>query len=75
MFYKFQRHTLLKNKFSALKKKMIEVANPSLASDKQTQFGNSRQLDPSDCIFVFKDTQSDYEEPHSDQEVNFLFKA
>ena len=38
-------------------------------ADGQTQFGNTRCLEPSDSIFVFKETQSDYEEPSSDQEV------
>ncbi|KAL7304583.1 hypothetical protein TKK_0003365 [Trichogramma kaykai] len=44
------------------------------SSDTQTQFGNARQLDPSDSIFVFKDTLSDYEEPPSDdEEVQIYF--
>lgn len=52
---------------------MVETKTPSQArSDSGTQFGNARQLDPSDSIFVFKDTFSDYEEPPSDNdEVNY----
>ncbi|XP_029042685.2 RNA pseudouridylate synthase domain-containing protein 2-like isoform X1 [Osmia bicornis bicornis] len=38
-------------------------------TDQQTQFGNERKLEPSDCIFVFKESYSDYEEPSSDGEV------
>ncbi|XP_034175926.1 pseudouridylate synthase RPUSD2 isoform X1 [Osmia lignaria lignaria] len=38
-------------------------------TDRQTQFGNERKLEPSDCIFVFKESYSDYEEPSSDGEV------
>ncbi|KAL6257606.1 hypothetical protein P5V15_011183 [Pogonomyrmex californicus] len=49
---------------------MVEMTAPT-KSDGQTQFGNTRQLDPSDCIFVFKNTLSDYEEPLSDEEVSF----
>lgn len=41
--------------------------------DKQTQFGNSRILNSSDSIFVFKQTESDYEEPSSDDEVRYCF--
>lgn len=37
--------------------------------DRQTQFGNTRKLDLSECIFVFKSSKSDYEEPLSDEEV------
>ncbi|KAI4486441.1 hypothetical protein M0804_005811 [Polistes exclamans] len=50
--------------------KMVETNGPSQATDEQTQFGNARQLEPSECIFVFKDTLSDYEEPPSDEEVS-----
>ncbi|XP_032451881.1 RNA pseudouridylate synthase domain-containing protein 2 isoform X5 [Nasonia vitripennis] len=50
---------------------MVETKTPAeISSDRQTQFGNARQLDPSDSIFVFKDTLSDYEEPPSDNEVD-----
>ncbi|XP_051157764.1 pseudouridylate synthase RPUSD2-like [Leptopilina boulardi] len=49
---------------------MVETKILTNSTDGQTQFGNSRQLDPSDCIFVFKDTISDYEEPASDDEVD-----
>jgi len=49
---------------------MVETTTSTQATDKQTQFGNARHLDPSDCIFVFKDTLSDYEEPLSDEEVS-----
>lgn len=50
---------------------MVETKTPAeISSEKQTQFGNARQLDPSDSIFVFKDTLSDYEEPPSDNEVS-----
>nr|KAF7413136.1 hypothetical protein H0235_012987 [Vespula pensylvanica] len=48
--------------------KMVETTGPSQVTDGQTQFGNARQLEPSECIFVFKDTLSDYEEPPSDEE-------
>ncbi|XP_025266582.1 uncharacterized protein LOC105258729 [Camponotus floridanus] len=48
---------------------MVETTAPTQAADGQTQFGNARHLDPSDCIFVFKNTLSDYEEPPSDEEV------
>lgn len=50
---------------------MVETNSLINSTDGQTQFGNSRQLDPSDSIFVFKDTTSDYEEPASDEEVSF----
>lgn len=61
----------LQNQIAVCKRKrMVETNNSTQATDGQTQFGNSRQLDPSDCIFVFKDTQSDYEEPPSDEEVS-----
>ncbi|KAK0083760.1 hypothetical protein PV325_008248 [Microctonus aethiopoides] len=46
----------------------IMVETTSQLVDSQTQFGNSRILEPSDCLFVFKDTESDYEEPPSDDE-------
>ncbi|KAH0953872.1 hypothetical protein HN011_000564, partial [Eciton burchellii] len=49
---------------------MVKTITSTPATDKQTQFGNARHLDPSDCIFVFKDTLSDYEEPLSDEEVD-----
>ena len=53
---------------------MVETTMPSQGdTDRQTQFGNSRQLDPSDSIFVFKDTFSDYEEPPSEDEVNLIY--
>ncbi|XP_078047482.1 pseudouridylate synthase RPUSD2 isoform X1 [Augochlora pura] len=45
---------------------MVETSSLKQLSDRQTQFGNSRRLEPSDCIFVFKDTESDYEEPTSE---------
>ncbi|XP_077266121.1 pseudouridylate synthase RPUSD2 isoform X2 [Temnothorax americanus] len=50
---------------------MVETtAAPTQSVDGQTQFGNTRHFeDPSDCIFVFKNTFSDYEEPPSDEEV------
>lgn len=51
---------------------MVETNVSIQATDGQTQFGNSRELDVSDCLFVFKDTLSDYEEPPSDDEVSFL---
>ncbi|XP_012151121.2 pseudouridylate synthase RPUSD2 isoform X1 [Megachile rotundata] len=50
--------------------KMVETISMKLLIDQQTQFGNDRQLEPSDCIFVFKCTESDYEEPSSDEEVD-----
>ncbi|KAG7207487.1 hypothetical protein KM043_009119 [Ampulex compressa] len=50
---------------------MVETSGLTQATDGQTQFGNGRRLEPSECIFVFKDTQSDYEEPPSDEEVSF----
>lgn len=57
---------------------MVETTTPTQAADGQTQFGNARHLDPSDCIFVFKNTLSDYEEPPSDEEVStpsrFLYR-
>lgn len=52
------------------RRKMVETNSLINSTDGQTQFGNSRQLDPSDSIFVFKDTTSDYEEPASDEEVD-----
>jgi len=52
---------------------MVEMTAPTQSADGQTQFGNTRHLDPSDCIFVFKDTLSDYEEPPSDEEVSATF--
>lgn len=54
---------------------MVEMTAPTQSVDGQTQFGNTRQLDPSDCIFVFKNTLSDYEEPPSDEEVSTTFIA
>ncbi|XP_011308018.1 RNA pseudouridylate synthase domain-containing protein 2 [Fopius arisanus] len=59
----------LSNKFSS----MVETSGPPLAGqpvDRQTQFGSGRRFEPSECIFVFKDTQSDYEEPSSGDEVD-----
>lgn len=52
---------------------MVETTAPTLSVDGQTQFGHMRHLDPSDCIFVFKNTLSDYEEPLSDEEVSTTF--
>lgn len=52
---------------------MVETTTPTQSVDGQTQFGNTRYLDPSDCIFVFKNTLSDYEEPPSDEEVSTTF--
>lgn len=52
----------------------IMVETTSQLVDSQTQFGNSRILEPSDCLFVFKDTESDYEEPPSDDEVSKFIK-
>ncbi|XP_043462612.1 RNA pseudouridylate synthase domain-containing protein 2-like isoform X1 [Leptopilina heterotoma] len=52
------------------RRKMVETNSVINSTDGQTQFGNSRQLDPSDSIFVFKETNSDYEEPASDEEVD-----
>lgn len=49
---------------------MVETTAPTQVADEQTQFGNTRRLDPSDSIFVFKNTLSDYEEPPSDEEVS-----
>lgn len=49
---------------------MVETTTSLQPVDGQTQFGNSRRLDPSDSIFVFKNTLSDYEEPPSDEEVS-----
>ncbi|XP_018363185.1 PREDICTED: RNA pseudouridylate synthase domain-containing protein 2-like isoform X2 [Trachymyrmex cornetzi] len=49
---------------------MVEMTAPTQSVDGHTQFGNTRHLEPSDCIFVFKDTFSDYEEPPSDEEVD-----
>ena len=51
---------------------MVESSvNKNLTCDKETQFGNTRNFEnPSDCIFVFKDVNSDYEEPSSDTEVS-----
>ncbi|EFN77322.1 hypothetical protein EAI_14452 [Harpegnathos saltator] len=50
---------------------MVEMMiAPTQTVDKQTQFGNARRLDSSDCIFVFRDILSDYEEPPSDEEVS-----
>jgi len=54
---------------------MVKTITSTQATDKQTQFGNARHLDPSDCIFVFKDTLSDYEEPLSDEEVSALSQS
>ncbi|XP_017878903.1 RNA pseudouridylate synthase domain-containing protein 2-like isoform X1 [Ceratina calcarata] len=53
-----------------LARSMVETTCLDQLRDRQTQFGNTRELEPSDCIFVFKDTQSDYEEPLSDEEVD-----
>ncbi|XP_076168852.1 pseudouridylate synthase RPUSD2 isoform X1 [Ptiloglossa arizonensis] len=47
---------------------MVETTSSKQLTDRQTQFGNTRKLKPLDCIFVFKHTQSDYEEPPSDVE-------
>ncbi|XP_016907833.1 pseudouridylate synthase RPUSD2 isoform X1 [Apis cerana] len=49
---------------------MIEMTCMQQLIDRQTQFGNTRKLDLSECIFVFKSSQSDYEEPLSDEEVD-----
>ncbi|KAL0130671.1 hypothetical protein PUN28_002355 [Cardiocondyla obscurior] len=49
---------------------MVEMTASTQSVDGQTQFGNARYLEPSDCIFVFKNTFSDYEEPPSDEEVD-----
>ncbi|XP_011163395.1 RNA pseudouridylate synthase domain-containing protein 2 isoform X1 [Solenopsis invicta] len=49
---------------------MVEMTAPTQSVDGQTQFGHTRLLEPSDCIFVFKNTFSDYEEPPSDEEVD-----
>lgn len=49
---------------------MVKMTTPTQSVDGQTQYGNARYLDPSDCIFVFKNTLSDYEEPPSDEEVS-----
>lgn len=49
---------------------MIEMTCMQQLIDRQTQFGNTRKLDLSECIFVFKSSQSDYEEPLSDEEVS-----
>ncbi|XP_046735586.1 RNA pseudouridylate synthase domain-containing protein 2-like isoform X2 [Diprion similis] len=49
---------------------MVETAVLETITDKQTQFGHARLLDCSDCIFVFQETLSDYEEPTSDAEVD-----
>lgn len=52
---------------------MVETETPAAepqSIDEQTQFGNTREFEPSDCIFVFKETLSDYEEPASDEEVS-----
>lgn len=51
---------------------MVETTTPVQAVDGQTQFGNARTFDSPDCIFVFKNTLSDYEEPPSDEEVSTL---
>jgi hypothetical protein len=48
---------------------MAKTTVPNISSTGYTQFGNTRQLDPSASIFVFKTTFSDYEEL-SDNEVN-----
>ncbi|KAK0162586.1 hypothetical protein PV327_006353 [Microctonus hyperodae] len=50
--------------------KSIMVKTTIQLVDSQTQFGNSRILEPSDCLFVFKATESDYEEPPSDDEID-----
>ena len=53
-------------------KNMVESSTlaASQTSERQTQFGNTRKFEnPSDCLFVFKDVVSDYEEPSSDTEV------
>lgn len=57
---------------------MVETTSVSTSSnesvDHQTQFGNNRILEQSDCLFVFKTTESDYDEPPSDnEEVSFIF--
>lgn len=49
---------------------MVETTCLKQLTDQQTQFGNARKLDLSECIFVFKSSQSDYEEPLSDEEVS-----
>ncbi|XP_043594172.1 RNA pseudouridylate synthase domain-containing protein 2-like isoform X1 [Bombus pyrosoma] len=51
-------------------KNMLETTCVKQLTDRQTQFGNARKLDLSECIFVFKGSQSDYEEPLSDEEVD-----
>lgn len=51
-------------------KNMVETTCAKQLTDRQTQFGNARILDLSECIFVFKGSQSDYEEPSSDEEVD-----
>ncbi|XP_031771106.1 RNA pseudouridylate synthase domain-containing protein 2-like [Apis florea] len=51
-------------------KDMVEMTCMQQLTDRQTQFGNTRKLDLSECIFVFKSSQSDYEEPLSDEEVD-----
>ncbi|KAK1119999.1 hypothetical protein K0M31_012730 [Melipona bicolor] len=51
-------------------KNMVETTCAKQLTDRQTQFGNARILDLSECIFVFKGSQSDYEEPSSDEEVS-----
>ena len=51
-------------------KSMLETTCVKQLTDRQTQFGNARKLDLSECIFVFKGSQSDYEEPLSDEEVS-----
>lgn len=63
--------TKLRQKVS--KKVFKPFEKPAISMDQQTQFGNTRQFnDPSDCMFVFKNTDSDYEEPLSDSEVSFM---
>lgn len=54
-------------------KDMVEMTCMQQLTDRQTQFGNTRKLDLSECIFVFKSSQSDYEEPLSDEEVGQVF--
>lgn len=59
---------LNKNKVFNMVKTETDLSLSSKFVDCQTQFGNNRVLEQSDCIFMFKDTESDYEEPPSDNE-------
>ncbi|XP_066596997.1 pseudouridylate synthase RPUSD2-like isoform X2 [Prorops nasuta] len=49
---------------------MVETRKLLEAIDVQTQIGNTRELKDSDSMFVFKQTDTDYEEPPSDEEVD-----